>query len=233
MTVDPRRALRAQALLCWAAFFLYLWRSGHSVEYVGRRTGWVVPFGAIALTVTTVGYLFTLRVPGPARLPSLADVAAAVALVAPLLVLFMVPSPTLGALAADRKSGNGDARRALPPPKRAVGDPISLLDLSWAASVPEFRERRGVRDGAPVEFTGLVSQARYESIVVSRFQITCCAADAIPYGVEVTARGIGNSVTKDKWVRVRGTVAIDGDRLTVASREVHGVSEPDDPYGEF
>jgi uncharacterized repeat protein (TIGR03943 family) len=233
MTIDPRRALRAGAFLAWAGFFVYLWLSGHAFDYVGRRTAWVVPFGAVVLSITAVGYLFTVRVPRPSRRPSLADIAAAAAFVAPLLVVFMVPSPTLGALAADRKGAGGDARRALPPPNRAAGHTVSLLDLSWAASVPEFRASRGIRDGLPVTFTGLVSQASYEVITVTRFQITCCVADAIPYSIEVRGRAVGNSAGKDDWVRVHGTVDIEGSKLTVASQSVERIHEPDDPYSEY
>jgi uncharacterized repeat protein (TIGR03943 family) len=233
MTVDPVRVVRAAALFGWAGFFVYLWRSGHSVDYVGRRTGWVVPFGAIVLSATALGYLATLRTSGGRRRPSPSEIAGTAALVAPLLVVFMVPSPTLGALAADRKGAGDDARRAIPPPGSNNDRPISLADIAWAASVPEFRSSRGIHEGTVVEFSGLVSEASYGSITVTRFQITCCAADAVPYSAQVTGRGVGNQAKKDGWVQVRGTIRLNGDKLTVQSQSVKQIAQPDDPYAQY
>jgi uncharacterized repeat protein (TIGR03943 family) len=231
MRIDPSRAVRAFALVAWAGFFLYLWLSGHSVEYVGRRTAWVVPFGAIVLGVSALIYLPTVRVAGPVRRPSLSELAAGTAVVAPLLVLFVVPSPRLGALAADRKGGD-DVRRAIRPPDRSSDAPITLADLAWATTVPDFRESRGIRNGTPVDFTGFVSKLRYDQIQVSRFQVACCAADAVPYSVGVEGRAVGQGLTEDTWVRVRGTVSLADGRLVVVARQVEGIPEPDDPYAE-
>jgi uncharacterized repeat protein (TIGR03943 family) len=233
MTIDPGRLIRALALAAWAAFFLYLWFSGQSVDYVGRRTAWVVPFGAIVLTAATLVYLPTVRVRGDSRRPSLSEITSAIALTAPLFVLFIVPSPTLGSLAADRKGAGDNARRAIKPPDAGSDRPITLADLAWASTVPEFRESRGIRDGTQVDFTGFVSEARYEAITVSRFQVSCCAADAVPYSVRVEGKAVGNGIDKDSWVRVRGTVNVRRDDLVVQSRQVEGIPEPDDPYAEY
>jgi uncharacterized repeat protein (TIGR03943 family) len=234
MTIDPSRAVRACALLAWAAFFLYLWVSGQSVEYVGRRTAWVVPFGAIVLGVCALIYLPTVRVRARAQRPSITELASAAALVAPLLVLFVVPSPRLGALAAERKGGD-DARRAIAPPDRGGDSQITLADLAWATTVPEFRQSRGIRDGVAVDVTGFVSKVRYDQIEVSRFQVSCCAADAIPYSVQVRGRAVGQGHAKDSWVRVRGKVAIGAGpmELSVSASRVDGIPEPDDPYAEY
>jgi uncharacterized repeat protein (TIGR03943 family) len=232
MRIDPSRAVRAAALLAWAGFFLYLWVSGQSVEYVGRRTAWVVPFGAIVLGLCALIYLPTIRSSGPARRPSLSELAAAAAVLAPLLVLFVVPSPRLGALAAERKGGD-DARRAIAPPDRGSDAPITLADLAWATTVPDFRESRGIREGTPVDFTGFVSKARYDQIEVSRFQVSCCAADAIPYSVQVRGRDVGRGLAKDTWVRVTGKVTFGGEQLAVTASNVEGIPEPEDPYAEY
>jgi uncharacterized repeat protein (TIGR03943 family) len=232
MTIDPSRAVRAAALTAWAGFFLYLWLTGESVDYVGRRTAWVVPFGAIVLSLCALIYLPTVRTTEPSKRPSLSQLAGAAALIAPLLILFVVPSPQLGALAADRKSGD-DARRAIAPPEADDDTPISLVDLAWATTVPEFREKRGIRNGTAVEFTGFVSKLRYDQIEVSRFQVSCCAADGIPYGVQVRGRAVGQGLTEDTWVRVRGIVKLSNDTLFVSANDVAGIPTPDDPYSEY
>jgi uncharacterized membrane protein len=45
------RSIRALALVAWAGVFTWLWVSGESVRYLGPRTQWVVPVGAIGLTL--------------------------------------------------------------------------------------------------------------------------------------------------------------------------------------
>ena len=43
------RSIRALALVAWASVFAWLWITGESVRYLGPRTQWVVPVGAIWL----------------------------------------------------------------------------------------------------------------------------------------------------------------------------------------
>jgi uncharacterized repeat protein (TIGR03943 family) len=111
--IAPARFARAVALLAWAAFFDWLWLSGEWTRYVGPRTSWVVPFGAIALTVAAVGYLATVRSPTSARL-GVRELAALAVLVAPILLVSVVPSPSLGSYAVERKEDTQTARETAP-----------------------------------------------------------------------------------------------------------------------
>jgi hypothetical protein len=52
MNVDAR-ILRGGVLALWAGFFIVLWTTGTSDRYLGSRTQWVVPFGAVVLTLAT------------------------------------------------------------------------------------------------------------------------------------------------------------------------------------
>ena len=47
--------------MAWGALFAWLWLSGESVRYLGPRTQWVVPVGALGLTLAAAGYLRATR----------------------------------------------------------------------------------------------------------------------------------------------------------------------------
>ena len=44
-----RQLLRAGTLLIWGLFLGWMWISGHAANYIGSRTGWVIPLGAVTL----------------------------------------------------------------------------------------------------------------------------------------------------------------------------------------
>jgi uncharacterized membrane protein len=55
------RSIRAVGLAAWGALFGWLWLSGESVRYLGPRTQWVIPVGAIGLTLAAAGYVHATR----------------------------------------------------------------------------------------------------------------------------------------------------------------------------
>jgi uncharacterized repeat protein (TIGR03943 family) len=204
--LDPVAALRVAAVAAWAGLFDYLLISGESLRFVGHRTQWVVPFGAITLTLVALGLLLTLRSRRASHRPELSDVAGAAVLVAPVLALVMVPSPTLGAFAAERKAGAGGA---VTMPQRVSSGDSETFRVAVAANVPENAEELGVSAGTPVELTGVVSDGNPgdATFKLSRFVVNCCAADATAYTVDAMLRSGTGTPLPDRWVRVQGTVA--------------------------
>lgn len=73
-------------------------------------------------------------------------------------------------------------------------------------------------------------------LMVSRFVLTCCAADAYPVGlpVKLTDGKTRTDYPVDSWLAVRGemtTETLDGRRqLAIAPTEVTQVEEPKNPY---
>ena len=96
--------LRAAALLAWGGFLTWLWLSGRASNYIGSRTAWVVPFGAIGLLGCGIACLIAAR--GHAR----RDWWGAALLVTPIVAVLLTPSPQLGAYAAQRKAPAMQAR---------------------------------------------------------------------------------------------------------------------------
>ena len=230
MRFDWSRLPRALALLAWAAFFDWLWLTDGAGRYVGPRTSWVVPFGGIVLTLAALLYLRSLRRSQGHGAPSVRELLGTVALLVPLVLVAAAPASSLGSLSVERKRSSGN-RVALPLATASSGAAITLYDLNLAATSAEFARERGIEDGTAVTFDGFVSRApEGGAFEVSRFLATCCAADAIPYSVQVRLDAETIALERDQWVRVTGRVSGEGDALEVRADRVDPTAPPSNPY---
>ena len=228
MTVDWTRLLRGLALLAWAVFFDWLWLSGRASLYVGPRTTWVVVFGAITLTAAAVLYLAGVLTREPAPAPKAVELRSLGVLVAPLLLAIMAPAVSLGAQAVEQKRGaNGEA---LAKRLASDGQEVRLYELAVAKDNPGWAKGRGIEVGMKVEFDGFVSRTAVDgTIELSRFMASCCAADALPYSIDVALPEGTTAPEKNDWVRVRGTVAPRREGVDAVS--VEAIERPVDAYG--
>jgi uncharacterized repeat protein (TIGR03943 family) len=233
MKVDWTRVLRATGLVAWAAFFDYLWLSGRSVDYVGPRTTWVVVFGAVALTAASLLYVSGLLTRGETARPTVKELGRLVIIVSPIALAATAPSVTLGAQAVDQKR-TADGATSLAR-LEAYDGTIRLYELAAAAYNPQWAAERGIADGLLVEFDGFVSKVHGDGRVeLSRFLASCCAADAMPYSVDVTLPDGDPAPEKNQWLLVRGQVDAppEGERAyTVVADEVERIERPADTYG--
>lgn len=228
--IDPRRALRAVVLTAWTAFFAWLWFSGEMTRYLGPRTYWVVVFGAVSLGAAALAHLMTLRGNGPRRVRR-SDVSGAAILVLPLVAVLLVPDAQLGAQAASRKrSAGGFAAASLLPLPEPDGE-ISFIDIHYAAESSEYAASAGVVAGVEVELVGFVTPSLQQSgqFSLTRFYVSCCAADAIPYSADITASEPLDH-PEDTWLRVRGHLVEEEGHLLVEAADVKVVEAPRDPY---
>ncbi|MDF5719799.1 MAG: TIGR03943 family protein [Rhizonema sp. PD37] len=73
-----------------------------------------------------------------------------------------------------------------------------------------------------------------EYLLLARFVITCCAADAYPAGLPVKLPATNESYPGDSWLEVEGqmiTETLSGKRqLTVAATSLKKIPQPKDPY---
>ena len=150
-------------------------------------------------------------------------------LLAPVLALLLVTPPALGSFGVARSTGvsvtSGGKVFAPLPPGRTV--PMTLL---------EFDERVADHHGTSlgttqVRLTGFVTPSSdAQGFRIARYQIACCAADAVASVVRVTGTS-GSRPARDQWVTVTGTFnrAADGvpELRAVSLAEI---STPVDPY---
>jgi len=118
--------------------------------------------------------------------------------------------------------------RQTPPGERSLIDWIRTLNV-----YPE----PDAYTGQPVNVTGFVIHPPEwddEHLMVARFVLTCCAADAYPVGLPVQLSGDRAEFIPDSWIAVQGTMfteTIDGQRrLAITPDDVVAVPEPKNPY---
>ncbi len=150
-------------------------------------------------------------------------------LLAPVLALLLVTPPSLGSFGVARSTGvtvtsGGKVFKNLPSGRTAE---MTLL---------EYDERAADHDGAsfggvPVRLTGFVSKTRDGSgFQLARYQIACCAADAVAYAVRVTGIA-GSPPARDQWVTVTGTFQKGPDGLPeLRASGLTEITAPEDPY---
>jgi uncharacterized repeat protein (TIGR03943 family) len=234
MSLDLR-TLRALTLAAWAALFTWLWASGESVRYLGPRTQWVVPVGAIGLTLAAAGYLRATR-DGPRVRLSAREGLGLAALLVPVLAAAVLAHAQLGALAASNKlSSRGIDASALARLASKDAKQIGFLQLNAAGRDEQLTRELGLVAGKPVELTGFVSASEggTRPFTLSRFYITCCVADAVPVGVRVFPPGKDPRLHRDDWIDVTGVLAHLHREWVVRALRIERVKPPSDPYLSF
>jgi uncharacterized repeat protein (TIGR03943 family) len=228
--VSPARVLEGFALGAWAAAFWFLLLTDRTSLFLSARTAWVVPTGAVLLSIGLVGRLVSLRSDEPRPISARAALGVGL-MVMPVITVLALPPAALGSYAASRRSafiGGGIASSA---EDIASGD-LSLLDVAGGQ-----RTRSGLtalvdRAGEEVDFTGFVTRdtgSRADEFVLTRFLVSCCVADALSVNVRVVGVPPGR-FKSDEWVRVTGTIYPLGRDVIVDSTEIVRVGRPARPY---
>jgi putative membrane protein len=232
MSVDARMA-RGGVLVLWAVFFAVLWGTGTSARYLGSRTQWVVPFGAIVLALAALlyahGYLKARR-QGLAL--TLRESSGLFALLIPLAAVLLVPHAALGSFAASRK-GHGLHFLSARQPAPARPSDASFLDIRMAEGDATFAAQAGIKPGLRVHLLGFVSGSKdvpAGTFEVARFYVACCIADAQPVGVPVEAR---RKYATDTWLEVTGSLERRGHRFVLEGQRIVPAKEPAQPYLSF
>jgi putative membrane protein len=90
--------------------------------------------------------------------------------------------------------------------------------------------------GKKIEISGFVyreDDMKPNQFVVGRFAVTCCSADASPYGVLVEFPSAGSFV-KDTWIKVSGTIELtkyhDNNIMKLHAAAIEKISAPESPY---
>jgi uncharacterized repeat protein (TIGR03943 family) len=150
-------------------------------------------------------------------------------LLTPVLALLLVTPPALGSYGVDRSATvevtSGGKTFAALPAGRTV--PMSLLEFDERAA-----DHGGASMGAtPVRLTGFVARTVDGSgFRLARYQIACCAADAVPAVVRVTG-AIGAPPARDRWVTVTGTFnGSPGGIPELRASSLTEIPPPPDPY---
>ncbi|MBE7381131.1 MAG: TIGR03943 family protein [Leptolyngbya sp. SIO1E4] len=230
------------ALLLWGLMLLRYWWTGQMAvllhpdyHWLAIGAGWTLLLLALWRSLALVRSSRSVNMPHIALLPR--QWSLAVLLGVAVFGLIYVPRPFASdtALARGIADPVGLTRsqpqrfvRNTPPEER------SLID--WIRTLNVYPEPDAYA-GDPVNITGFVIHPPNwsdEYLMVARFVLTCCAADAYPVGIPVKLAGDRSAYDADTWITVTGammTDTLDGQRrLVIQSADVISVPEPDNPY---
>ena len=223
------RLVTAAVLGAWATLFWFVWLSGRTTLYLSGRTAWLVPLGAALATIAAVGRLLTARTNLDEQLDARTAWRAAI-LVLPVLVVLVLPPASLGAYAAGRRSSFGAA--GLVTPDDFEHGPLTMIHIAAAETSIEDLGRLRRRAGESVTLEGFVTRDEgmpADELLLTRFVISCCVADATTATVRVV--GVPPGVYADgAWITVTGRVYPLGDRIIVTASSTSPIAVPADPY---
>jgi uncharacterized repeat protein (TIGR03943 family) len=156
-------------------------------------------------------------------------------LVLPVLAIFLVAPPALGADTVSRSV------RAVAPRQPAIAFPPLPAGPAPALRMSDFVTRAvwddaGSLHGRQVRLVGFVVHGAQDTTYLGRLVMACCAADVTPVKVRLEGyRGLA-SLPQDNWFEVRGQVtpgsATSNTRFTptLTVSELHPVPAPTEPY---
>ena len=128
--------------------------------------------------------------------------------------------------------------RIQPKKFRSATKPEERSLIEWIRTLNVYPEPDAY-NGQKVEVTGFVVYPRGLSeqyLWISRFILTCCAADAYPVGlpVKLPASKSRSKYPQDAWFKVKGKMITDefnGKRkLTILPTEIESIPKPKNPY---
>lgn len=159
-------------------------------------------------------------------------------LTSPLLIGVLFPHRPLGTEALENRGVSvtaplsaSDAGKPLQlelaPSERSILDWIRIVAISEETS--EF-------EGQPADVIGFAyrdPRLEHGQILLGRFTLTCCVADAAAIALMIEGEGIEEMID-NRWYRVRGPVfetMLDGQTMPVIQAEqIEEVPMPDEPY---
>ena len=150
--------------------------------------------------------------------------------------LVLLPPATLTSATADQRSVNSGTVVGAGA-QQATGDTADFGVKEWATALRQSTDLQGIA-GSPATLTGFISADPDDPqnvFFVTRFFVTCCAADAQPVGVAVFQPDWKQSLALDDWVEVTGAFDLNPSvksrqPMVLVPQQVSEVDEPNDPY---
>jgi uncharacterized repeat protein (TIGR03943 family) len=156
-------------------------------------------------------------------------------LLLPVLAIFLVAPPALGADTVSRST------RAIAPQRSSIDFPPLPAGPAPALRMSDFVTRAvwddaGSLNGRQVRLLGFVVHGEHDATYLGRLVIACCAADATPVKVRLEGRSELASLPQDGWFEVRGQLVPGSARShsrytpTLTVSDLHPVPTPTEPY---
>lgn len=156
-------------------------------------------------------------------------------LLLPVLAIFLVAPPALGADTVSRST------QVIAPQRSSIDFPPLPAGPAPALRMSDFVTRAvwddaGSLNGRQVRLLGFVVHGDHDATYLGRLVIACCAADATPLKVRLEGRNGLASLPQDGWFEVRGQLVPGSARSnsrytpTLTISDLHPVPTPTEPY---
>jgi uncharacterized repeat protein (TIGR03943 family) len=156
-------------------------------------------------------------------------------LLLPVLAIFLVAPPALGADTVSRST------QVIAPQQSTIDFPPLPAGPAPALRMSDFVTRAvwddaGSLNGRQVRLLGFVVHGDHDATYLGRLVIACCAADATPLKVRLQGRNGLVSLPQDGWFEVRGQLVPGSARSnsrytpTLTVSDLHPVPAPTEPY---
>jgi uncharacterized repeat protein (TIGR03943 family) len=232
-------AARAVLLLGLGGLVVWNLASGQVHLYVNERSVWLVAL--------TLPFLLAMAATAWRRSSVGRERLSQIAAALPIALVLLIPARPLGSAAlsaldagaSEARPPAGAASSPWPLELTAAGGPGAAM-LTWDLRLLERLrgsdpEMRGL-EGAPASLVGFVHRTPglpSDQLLVGRFMVRCCAADAVPITFPVHYPGAAE-LPIDAWVEVEGSIryaGADGVRMPfVEASAVRLVPQPARPY---
>lgn len=247
-TKRPRRPpspwLDVLAIAAWGLLLLKFWLTGQLFLLIHPNYLWLTVGSAFALLMMSclkAGWL--LKNP-PRSQPSgqhstllPPNLSSGLLLLLAIGGLFITPRAFASDTAIQR--GVGDAltlTRVKPQAFRGSNRTEDKTLIDWTRTLQVYPEPDAYT-GQKVKVTGFVVHPPNlppSYLLITRFVITCCAADVYPVSLPVKLAGDRSAYKPDTWLEITGQMTTEqlGDKrqLTIAAQTLTPVPEPKDPY---
>jgi len=236
--------LESCAILAWGITLLKLWLAGQLYLLIHPN---YIPLTIIAgLGLTIVGIAEAWRVSKRRQgytnnqqhvtliKPSLSS---SLLLIVAIVSLFINPRPFTSEKAIHRGVIDNIAdARTIPQSFRASNRPEERTLVEWVRTISAYPEPDAYK-GQKVKLTGFVVHAPDQPddmFLITRFVITCCAADVYPVSLPVKIAESRVNYPPDKWLQVEGQADVDikdGKRqVVIVASNITAIAEPKNPY---
>ncbi len=225
------RLFGAVVLAAWALMFWVLYLTGRVNLYLSTRTSWVVPIGAVLLTLAAGGRLAASRVLRAESLRRREAIVLAL-MVLPVIVVLVLPAATLGNFSAAKKTRFSSVNLTSFYGQITSTSEITLLSVAAGQTSDAGAEALATRAGSDVDFVGFVTRfadTPADELLLTRYVITCCVADATITQVRVVNVPPGQ-FEPNQWIEVKGQIYPLGREVIVNASSVVGVPRPAKPY---
>ncbi len=126
--------------------------------------------------------------------------------------------------------------RTVPQSFRASNRPEQRTLVEWVRTVSAYPEPDAYK-GQKVSVTGFVVHSPDQPdnmFLITRFIITCCAADVYPVSLPVKITESRVNYPPDRWLKVEGQIDVDGSgskrQVVIVANNITAIAEPKNPY---